>query len=1149
MKNRELFQKDPLDVPLMNNGQARLSDTGTHKERGELIAELQNFVCEGQYADGLTRIIDSFLHHLGGTNQPAAWVSGFYGSGKSHLLKMLAHLWVNTDFPELGSNARNLVPEIPKELKAALKELDIQAKRAGGLHAAMGALPSNKTGSVRLTVLSILFKSVGLPESFAQARFCLYLKRNGFFDAVKKYVESKTPDFYHELSDLWVSPIIREALLECDPNMGSHDKVHELLTKQFEQPTDISTGDLLTFAREVLAQNGSLPLTVLVLDEVQLYIGESNDRATQVVEVAEALSKQLDSRLIVVGAGQNALGAQTAQFAKLRDRFTIPVELTDTDVETVTRKVILAKKPEKVAAIREKLTSCSGEIARQLASTAIAPRPDDERFIVDDYPILPVRRRFWEHVSRGVDASGTSGLLRAQLRMIHDALTDCAELPLGTVVPADFMFEQLQTSLVQQGVLLRELDERIRGLKDGTPEGELAARICGLVFLIRKLPIGGANDIGVRAKADVLADLLIRDLAKEGPELRRQVAIVLERLVEDGVLLKDGEEYNLQTRDSLEWEREYRTRHQQFLASQHIIQQELETLLRSSVQELLRSVRIRQGEPKESRDLDIRFGAERPDTTTGAIPIWVRHEWESSSKELIDLARAEGTNSPIVFVFIAKASAEELRKQLLISKAADSVLQFKGVPASPEGTEARRAMETRLKVAKKQVSDIIAASAGGARVFKGGAVEVFGNALSDRVRDAAEAACHRLFPRFLDADHARWSDVLKRARDGDEAPLEVVGHRGPIEQHPVCAEVLRRVGVGAEAKKVRADLQRPEFGWPQDALHGAMVALVACGKLIAREGTRQVPAAELDQTRLSKVSFRCETVVLSTEQKLRLRGLFNGFGVIASSNDSLESKASQVLDQIEMLIEGSGGEAPLPARHDRSCLDSLKALVGNELLAKFLEVEEELKKLNEECKALAERRTARLPVWSTLTQLMNFGSGLTELGADREQMQGIVESRLLLEPTDHVQPLCRRAAQTLRTALKSRVDQYNEAADGSREEFAQSELAEKLGQSRAAELLKRYGLDAAIALTIDSDDALLKALQDTNISGWMERIHALPEKFSRIRREAAQSLEPKVQHVKLTSETLKDDIAVKKWVEAKLEELLDKVKEGPIIIG
>lgn len=45
--------------------------------------------------------------------------------------------------------------------------------RAGGLHAVSGSLPSGGSDSARLTVLGIILRSKGLPETYAQAKFCL----------------------------------------------------------------------------------------------------------------------------------------------------------------------------------------------------------------------------------------------------------------------------------------------------------------------------------------------------------------------------------------------------------------------------------------------------------------------------------------------------------------------------------------------------------------------------------------------------------------------------------------------------------------------------------------------------------------------------------------------------------------------------------------------------------------------------------------------------------------------------------------------------------------------------------------------------------------------------------------------------------------
>lgn len=140
MKIKDVLQRDPGAFPLVNEGQARIVDSHNDKALKELRGELSTFVCEGQYADALQKIIRSYLDGTGKTNQKAAWVSGFFGSGKSHLLKMLCHLWRDTEFPD-GATARALVPSMPEELRALLRELDTAGRRGGGLLAAAGSLP------------------------------------------------------------------------------------------------------------------------------------------------------------------------------------------------------------------------------------------------------------------------------------------------------------------------------------------------------------------------------------------------------------------------------------------------------------------------------------------------------------------------------------------------------------------------------------------------------------------------------------------------------------------------------------------------------------------------------------------------------------------------------------------------------------------------------------------------------------------------------------------------------------------------------------------------------------------------------------------------------------------------------------------------
>ena len=205
MKNRDIYQRQPGDIALLNNGVATMTDAVTDDDRRILRFELEHFVCEGEYRRGLTRILDSYLSNQGQPEQPAAWISGFFGSGKSHLAKMLRFLWTDYTFTDDGATARGLA-RLPNEIQDALKEISTLGKRNAGLHAAAGMLGAGAGESVRLALLGVVFRSANLPESYPQARFSLWLKKNGIYEQVSASIEAEGRDFRRELNDMYVSP-------------------------------------------------------------------------------------------------------------------------------------------------------------------------------------------------------------------------------------------------------------------------------------------------------------------------------------------------------------------------------------------------------------------------------------------------------------------------------------------------------------------------------------------------------------------------------------------------------------------------------------------------------------------------------------------------------------------------------------------------------------------------------------------------------------------------------------------------------------------------------------------------------------------------------------------------------------------------------
>ena len=180
------------------------------------------------------------------------------------------------------------------------------------------------------------------------------------------------------------------------------------------------------------------------------------------------------------------------------------------------------------------------------------------------------------------------------------------------------------------------------------------------------------------------------------------------------------------------------------------------------------------------------------------------------------------------------------------TEAAHHVLDQRGVPDSPEGREACESMRSRLAAAESARNGIVREIVRAARVVQGGGEELHGEDLLDRLEAGADASLARLFPRFPDGDHRAWGVALKHARQGSDQPFVVVGWNDGVSEHPVAREVLDAVGAGARGSIVRKKLMSAPYGWPQDAIDAALVALPWRGP--PHSGTER-PSAEDRRTR------------------------------------------------------------------------------------------------------------------------------------------------------------------------------------------------------------------------------------------------------------------------------------------------------------
>jgi hypothetical protein len=312
---------------------------------------------------------------------------------------------------------------------------------------------------------------------------------------------------------------------------------------------------------------------------------------------------------------------------------------------------------------------------------------------------------------------------------------------------------------------------------------------------------------------------------------------------------------------------------------------------------------------KEPRQFFVHREQTPPIVDGSNVPIWIRDGWSCAEKDVLDAARSAGNDSPVLFVFIPRQSADDLRRLVVEADATQQTIDAKGNPSTAEGQEARQSMDSRRARAlgdrDRLVRDIIA----NAKVFQGGGSEVLLTSLDERIKVATDASLVRLFPRFKEADSAAWEAVIKRAREGADHSFQPTGHTDATEKHAVCQQLLSTIGAGKSGSDVRKTLGATPFGWPRDAVDAALIALHRLQHITATLNGQAVPLGQLDQNKIAKADFRVEHATLSVGDRLILRKLFQAFGISCKSGEEA-LRAGEFLSGMIVLAKSAGGEAP-----------------------------------------------------------------------------------------------------------------------------------------------------------------------------------------------------------------------------------------------
>lgn len=550
MQLNEIFAKD-IQRPI--EGVIKADDVA------HLGTEVEEYVLTNEAAKGLEILLEEYTSY---TNANGVWISGFFGSGKSHMLKMLAHLLgevAGQDFPRqaVSDSFRAKTPDafLPGLLDRAER---IPAKSLlFNIDQKATLISKNQTDALLKVFLKVFDESRGYYGNQGHvARLERDLDRRGQYEAFKDAFQriAGIPWSQGREQSALEGPNIDRAFAEV--NGGTADGI----IKQYSASHAISIED---FADEVKAwlddqEDPGFRLNFFV-DEVGQFIGSDTKLMLNLQTIAESLSTRCGGRSWVFVTSQEdidkVIGDRTRQqgndFSKIQARFKTRLKLTSADVEEVIRKRLLDKNEAGSSKLRSIYAAehANFKTLFDFGDGGKAYRNySDQSHFVGTYPFVSYQFPLFQAAIQGIsdhnvfEGRNSSVGERSMLGVVQQVAKDIGNVEVGNLATFDSMFAGIRASL--KSAAQRSIDIAERNL-----DNPLAIRLLKALFLVKYVESFHASP---RNLTVLVYDRFGRDL----PALSEQVKDALAVLETQTYVQRNGNTFEYLTNEEQVMEEE-----------------------------------------------------------------------------------------------------------------------------------------------------------------------------------------------------------------------------------------------------------------------------------------------------------------------------------------------------------------------------------------------------------------------------------------------------------------------------------------------------------------------------------------------------------------------------------------------------------------
>ncbi|MBP2666062.1 MAG: hypothetical protein H6Q76_1042 [Firmicutes bacterium] len=527
--------------------------------------ELEEYVVTRELQRHFADFFRSYRKGVNGrTDKMGVWISGFFGSGKSHFLKILSYLLANREVN--GKKALSYFVE-DKKIADPMVLADMKLAADGLVDVILFNIDSKSDMAGKQSkdaIVSVFLKVFNEMQGFCGAIPILAdLERH--LQEQKRYEEFKER-FAVNHGKSWEGArnrfdFIQDDIVDTLVEIGfMTEAAGRNWCEKAIEPYRISIEDFAKLVKQYLDRKGSNHHLVFLVDEIGQYIGDDSQLMLNLQTVTEDLGTACNGKVWIIVTSQQDIDAVTKtkgnDFSKIQGRFDTRLSLSSANVDEVIKERILKKNPtaaqtlrllyEQKATIIKNLIVFNDAVEKKLYAS--------EQDFADVYPFVPYQFNLLGSVLTSIRTHGASGKHlsegeRSMLALFKESADHLKRQEQGALVPFNAFYDALHQFLdhSHSSVVIKAADNRI--INPEKEEDCFNVSVLKTLFMIKYV-----NDI--TANAENITSLMVPSIDADRIVLKKKVEDALNVLVRQMLVQKNGDLYVFLTDEEQEINRE-----------------------------------------------------------------------------------------------------------------------------------------------------------------------------------------------------------------------------------------------------------------------------------------------------------------------------------------------------------------------------------------------------------------------------------------------------------------------------------------------------------------------------------------------------------------------------------------------------------------